>query len=118
MARNSAAGSSVRMKLVKNDVPELIVSVEARSEELVVRTRELIAEEAKLKAPVGSEAEGDPHPGMLRDSIGVDGDRVIATAPHANFVEHGTVFTRAQPFFAPAVEKGRAYLRAGLKKLI
>jgi HK97 gp10 family phage protein len=30
-----------------------------------------IADDARSRAPVGSSAEGDPHPGQLRDSIGV-----------------------------------------------
>lgn len=111
-------GSSVRMRVVRNRVPEVTAQVESRSQELAETVRKEIAEEAKRNAPVGSADEGDRHPGELRDSIEVDGERVVAAAPHADFVEHGTVFMAAQPFFAPAVLRGRAIMKAGMRKLI
>lgn len=61
--------------------------------------------EAKRRAPVDT--------GNLRASIHatkiIDKPRaweVRASANYALFVEMGTRFTRAQPFFAPAIQKG------------
>ena len=87
---------------------------------------EKIAETARANAPVGTAP--DPHPGRLRDSIGVVeskrgaevGWRVIADArtdknvPYAHMVEYGTSAsnkrrgsTPAQPFLLPAFEQHR-----------
>lgn len=67
-----------------------------------------IEAEAKRRAPVDT--------GFLRGSI-----RVIRKSPlhwvvgvgaaYALFIELGTRFTRAQPFFVPAVEAGRRLIR-------
>jgi HK97 gp10 family phage protein len=106
------------MRVVFNRVPEVTASVEERAIALAEETRKAIAEEARQNAPVGSSSEGDQHPGQLRDSIHIDGEKVVADAPEANFVEHGTVYMEAQPFFAPAVQHGKRIMNAGLRKII
>lgn len=110
--------SSVNLRIVRNRVPEVTASVEARAQALAEKTRKAIEEDAKSNAPVGTDAEYDRHPGELRDSIHIDGEKVVADAPHAGFVEHGTVFMAAQPFFAPAIAKGKRIMNAGLRRLI
>jgi HK97 gp10 family phage protein len=62
----------------------------------------MIADLASQLAPVDT--------GALRASIRVEGTegsrrrRVVAGAPHARFVEYGTVTNPAQPFMTPAAE--------------
>jgi HK97 gp10 family phage protein len=112
------AKSSMEMRVVFNRVPQVTEETLAKTEELVKSVREGIAEEARRNAPVGTGDEGDPHPGELRDSIHVEDEKVVADSDHANFVEHGTIFMAPEPFFAPACQKGKELLRAGLRGLI
>lgn len=93
--------------------------------DIVAEVTKLIGEEAAATAPVAERRRGpsDPEPGTLRDSVKVEviapkGEGDIATGrvdftatspsghPYALEVETGTVFTAAQPFLVPAVQKG------------
>lgn len=62
-------------------------------------------DDAKRTAPIKT--------GELRDSIQAEYDekliqgRIVATARHAGFVEHGTEDTPAQPFMQPTAELSR-----------
>lgn len=78
---------------------------------------EVVAERARELAPVGTAAEGDPHPGALRDSItAARGEgHVVAEVqagdqtgrePASNAVtqEFGSSEDTAQPYLRPAAE--------------
>ena len=71
---------------------------------------------AKRSAPVDT--------GNLRSQIGFerspDGKsvEVFANAPYSGFVEFGTRYQRAQPYFRPAIIKALAKLNADLTRLI
>lgn len=108
----------VEVHTVFNRTAEVADAAIARAEALVTAVREEIVLDAKQHAPVGTAAEGDQHPGELRDSIHIKGEEVVADAPHADFVEHGTVNMPAQPFFAPACKRGKEKLDAGMARLI
>lgn len=61
--------------------------------EHALKAAEKIAEKARELAPVGTEAEGDLHPGQYRDSITAEasgkGAVVLSKDPLAHFVEFG-----------------------------
>ena len=71
---------------------------------------------AKRSAPVDT--------GNLRSQIGFerspDGKsvEVFANAPYSGYVEFGTRYQRAQPYFRPAIIKALAKLNADLTRLI
>jgi len=71
---------------------------------------------AKRSAPVDT--------GNLRSQIGFerspDGKsvEVFANAPYSGYVEFGTRYQRAQPYFRPAIIKALRQLDADLKRLI
>lgn len=79
---------------------------------------------AKELAPVSTEETrpGGPH-GELRDSIAVKQYAtpenmtaiVEAAAPHAVYVERGTIYMDAQPYMAPAFESGKKQLKDELR---
>jgi HK97 gp10 family phage protein len=95
----------------RSRVREVSAEVAERLESGMEAIREGIAKDASDNAPVGDPAT-DPHSGQLRDEIHVDGDKVVSGAPHSLFVEKGTVFMPAQPFMAPAVQRGREAVKA------
>jgi HK97 gp10 family phage protein len=71
---------------------------------------------AKIAAPVDT--------GFLRSSIQMTDDRpgdaeaeVIVGAEYGPYVEYGTVHQRAQPYFTPALVKGRRRLSVGVNRL-
>lgn len=72
--------------------------------------------EAKIKAPVDT--------GNLRKNIGYDLDpsgkdvELFSNAPYSGFVEFGTRYQRAQPYFMPAIRKAIRQLNLELKLLI
>lgn len=72
--------------------------------------------EAKRKAPVDT--------GNLRKNIGFersdDGKsvEVFANAPYSGFVEYGTRYQNAQPYFRPAIIRALHRLNAELDRLI
>ena len=74
------------------------------------------ANDAKRKAPVDT--------GNLRSNIGfersADGKsvEVFANAPYSGYVEFGTRFQKAQPYFRPAIIKALAQLNRDLERLI
>jgi HK97 gp10 family phage protein len=61
---------------------------------------EEVAEDARRLAPVDT--------GHLRASIRAEGNRVIAEADYAAYVELGTEDQKAQPFLRPALYRKRA----------
>jgi HK97 gp10 family phage protein len=86
---------------------EVSTAIALRVEEGTAEIREKVAEKAEELAPKLT--------GELEESIGVDGDKVVATSPHALFDEYGTVYMEAQPFMRPAVKYGRDLMREMLR---
>jgi len=80
---------------------------------------EAVAEAARDRVRAQTDGSGE-----LEDSIrvvpSVDGlsVRVEATAPHASYVEYGTVDQPAQPFLTPAVEENRQAVIDGVRQAV
>ncbi len=101
---------------------------EGKTEEISLQAAEVIAEDARQRAPVES--------GRLKRAIqakrwkrGKSESVVLAAvdrskngAPHAGLVEFGTSRTAAKPYFRPAVEsksgESRRILEQGLRQLV
>jgi HK97 gp10 family phage protein len=76
---------------------------------------QLIVDSAQANAPVDT--------GFLRDSIQVAEESdtsvtVVAEAEYAAFVEYGTRFMSAQPFFEPAIEEAKQQIQQLLRDAI
>lgn len=89
----------------------------------------ILAEMERL-VPVGSEAEGDPHPGNLKKHLGIDGPKregnytfvnvgVIGadeeTAIYGNVQEYGSGSNEAQPYVRPALKSKKAAAMKAMK---
>lgn len=123
--------SSVRIKArvvntysVTNDI---IVSLPRKSTMLARGTANQIVNVATARAPVGNIAyvdeDGNRHPGYLRSSItkvsvGLRRWRIEVGAHYGVYVEYGTRYMRAQPYFRPGVQAGRKVLKQGVKELV
>lgn len=73
---------------------------------------DLIVEEAQSTCPVDT--------GYLRDHIQITSESdtqvtVASTAEYSSFVEYGTRYMDAQPFFEPAIDKARSQMQQILK---
>lgn len=77
-------------------------SLPQRKQRVEQRTARTAVASIQQRAPVET--------GELRDSIREEDGRVVATAPHAGFVEFGTYRMAAQPYFIPGMEDARAAL--------
>jgi HK97 gp10 family phage protein len=82
----------------RSRIPQVMAAVARGGEVAAQRTRETIRDEAQARAPVLT--------GELRDSVEVQGEDVTVGAVHGGYVEFGTRFMPAQPFFTPAVDAG------------
>lgn len=107
--------SAIEWVRTQNRIPEITARTVEGSQNLAELARQRIAESARERAPVG-DAATDSTSGELRDSIVVDGDEVIVDSDHGLFVEFGTVFMGAEPFFLPAIRDGQEVLRAGFAR--
>lgn len=94
-------------------IPQIVVDMKERAFAEAAHTAQVIADDAKGRAPRLAEAISFPnferHPGELAESIEV---RQIGTAfaigpvvYWGRFVEEGTVNMAAQPFLEPAAEE-------------
>ncbi len=71
----------------------------ARAQHCQENVLEEVSQDAQRYAPVET--------GELRESIHVEGDRVVAEADHAVYVEYGTRYMDAQPFLRRALYQRR-----------
>jgi HK97 gp10 family phage protein len=72
-------------------------TIGTKADAAVDKTKGAIRETATADAPVDD--------GELRDSIQETDDGVVATAPHARFVEDGTYKDPPQPYMGPATDQ-------------
>lgn len=90
----------MQVRVVHNRFPRIIASLPTIVRDGVVRGADRIRQAVEHGAPVRS--------GTLRRSIEVEGTergaRIVATAPHANYVEFGTRYMDAQPYMRPAAD--------------
>lgn len=63
-------------------------------DEELERTRQGARDGARRRAPVDT--------GELRASIHIEGDSVVADAPHAAYVHEGTIYVESNPFLEEA----------------
>jgi HK97 gp10 family phage protein len=97
--------------VVFNRFPEIAAAFPVQLHKVVVQTTEIIQQIAQSNAPVRT--------GFLRDSITTTmldefTGNVTVGAYYGIYVEMGTRFMAAQPYFYPAVEEGRSRFEAAL----
>ncbi len=105
------------MKVSVTGVDGIIRNLHATSARLVATLNAQIAM-CSARIVTNAKANAPYRTGRLRNSIAARISRleaeIVATAPYAGFVEHGTWKMRAHPFLLPALEMERAYLLANL----
>ena len=100
---------SVRCE-VTSGTAQLTDELKQRVEEVVADTAEAIADGAYTRAPKRT--------GFMADSIGYDRERVWVEADYASYVNYGTRWMHAQPFFSEAVAiDGVITMRLGLTSI-
>lgn len=101
------------MRVVYNKFPELIRQSPEKAKELVEKAAFELEARAKLEVPVDT--------GNLRNSIRTTFENggftgVVATnVEYAIYVEYGTRFMTARPYFTPAVEQVKASFERAIK---
>lgn len=94
----------------ESDTDQFTAELQRRVNEVVADTAEAIADGAYLRAPVRT--------GFLKSSIGHDDESAWANAHYASYVNYGTRWAAAQPFFSEAVaHDGLNTLRLGLTSI-
>lgn len=93
--------------VIKNQFPLLAARIPVAVRVATAKTTAEAALGARAAAPVRR--------GFLRASIFSFGDAVEVGAPYGPYVEHGTRFMQAQPFFFPYVEQAGEDLPEVLK---
>lgn len=116
-------GGSFRIEVQKNNLPQLPARTRRKLADALREIGAQVESRAKELVPVDT--------GELRDSIRAEGGlwrgagdsrpaevEVVATAPHATFIELGTVKAPAQPFLAPAVESVRGEFQDAIARAV
>src|SRR5262245_7282677 len=85
-----------RVLVIKNDFPRVAAALHVGGDLAEREAAKHMAEGARERAPFDT--------GALRDSIRAVNNEVVAEARHARFVEYGTIYMAAEPFFFEAAE--------------
>lgn len=90
----------IEWRVTLNEFPKIIAGLEAKAEAIAAKTAMDLEGHAKSRAPVDT--------GTLKNSIqatriGKAHWRVVVGVDYGMYVEWGTVRTRAQPYFQPAI---------------
>jgi hypothetical protein len=92
-----------------SNVSQLTAELKARVDEVVADTCDGIADEAFIRAPKRT--------GYMASTIDHDDDTVWVGAHYASYVNYGTRWQAAQPFFSEAVAQGLIMMRLGLTSI-
>lgn len=107
--------------------------VDAVVQEVLMEGAAPVLAEMQRLVPVGSAAEGDPHPGNLRNHLAIDGphqegnfnyvdvgviDADAETAIYGNVQEYGSGHNAAQPYIRPAIKKHKSVIKKTLKAVL
>jgi HK97 gp10 family phage protein len=95
------------INVVRNDFPRIGSQLQAKAKKAEERAAQRIADRDNRTAPVGE--TGD----LSRGTRAV-GNVVVNTVPYGRFVNRGTRFMAAQPFFDEALEAERTQFEAEL----
>jgi hypothetical protein len=91
----------------ESDTNQLIAELQRRVDDVVADAAEAIADGASMRCPVRT--------GFLKSTIGSAGSEAWVGAHYASYVNYGTRWIKAQPFFSEAVQKdGMITLTLGL----
>lgn len=107
--------SGVRWNVIFNHFPEIARALQPKAMAIVARTALAIEGGAKSRAPVDT--------GTLRNSIqsspsGTSSWVVTVGADYGIYVEYGTRFMAAQPYFTPAIDAERPRFQYEMRALI
>lgn len=111
----ATTGNAVTWKVVYNHFPKIVKGMEGKAAQIVAKTALDIEAGAKKRAPVDT--------GNLRGSIQarkVSDTHWIVTvgADYGIYLEYGTRFMAAQPYFAPAIRAVRSSFNQAMKKVV
>lgn len=109
-----ALEAKLKVKREGDGLKKMPVLLEATSARLSQRAAQALVRVAKKNAPVGSDtytdSDGHEHPGWLRDSIHAtrisEGHWVVSIdAEYAVYLEYGTRYMRARPFWRRSIRE-------------
>jgi len=106
---------TIDASIVQNAFPAILAGLEAKADMIVAKAAMDIQAHAQGRAPVDT--------GTLKNSIqatrtGIASWRVVVGADYGLYVEYGTRFMGAQPYFRPAIQAVRPQFIAALKGLV
>lgn len=110
----ASSGLSFRTRVIFNRFPAIQANMLETAERLTAKTALDMEAGMKLRTPVDT--------GFLRSSIqarqvGKAHWRVTVGAEYGVYVEYGTRFNRAQPFFFPTVAEVGAAFMEGMRRI-
>jgi HK97 gp10 family phage protein len=108
-------GTDFTWTVVYNHFPRLLNQMDVKVDAIVAKAALDIQANAQVRVPVRT--------GVLKNSIqatrvGKHHWRVVVGADYGIYVEHGTRFMGAQPYWHPAIAKVRPQFRAALRSVI
>ena len=109
------AESAVKWRVVYNHFPEIIKGMEGRAAAIVAKTALDLEAQAKNRAPVRT---GNLRGSIQATRISATHWRVTVGADYGVYVEHGTRFMGAQPYFRPAIQAVTRAFRKAMKGVI
>jgi HK97 gp10 family phage protein len=92
--------------VIKNDFRKIAAELKIAAKAEEAHAAENIAAEARSHAPVQT--------GRLKASIQAKGNEVYTNVDYSRFVEYGTRYMGAEPFFFRAVERERPHIVGAL----
>lgn len=110
-----ANGSTVRWRVEYNKFPQIIAGMEAKAAKIVAKTALDIEAGAKVRAPVRT---GNLRGSIQATKISATHWRVTVTADYGIYVEFGTRFMAARPYFAPAYNAVVGSFRQAMKGVV
>src|SRR5262245_51777736 len=85
------------VQIIKNDFPRVALALHVDGPTAEARAAKRMAEDARAHAPVLT--------GTLRASIVARRSEVFAQAPYSGYVEYGTRYMDAEPYFFEAADR-------------
>jgi HK97 gp10 family phage protein len=111
----ASAGNAVTWKVIYNHLPQIAKGMENRAAQIVAKTALDIEAGAKVRAPVDT--------GTLRASI--QARRISPThwivtvgVDYGIYLEYGTRFMGARPYFGPAIRAVRSSFNQAMKGVV
>lgn len=105
--------SKVKVKRIGNNYARLVVHAQSNLNQLAYNTARVMAASARAQAPVRT---GYLKDSIVRERLGPGFHKIKVGAPYGVYVEYGTRYMRAQPYFHPAIVEAKAYWKAKIRQ--